>query len=170
MGENLDIPKRSAVRVPMQWTDEVHGGFCDDDVLPRAAPIPDGDFGPKHVNVADQRRDRDSLLNWFERLIRRRKETPELGFGSWEVLDCGADEVLAIRADWEGRTGVFLHNLAGRKVRATLDLADLEDCDQLTDLLESDDVPVRKGKVSVDLAAHGWRWYRARLPGQRLVP
>ena len=37
--------------------------------------------GPQRVNVAAQRRDPDSLLNWFERLIRRRRECPELGFG-----------------------------------------------------------------------------------------
>ena len=29
----------------------------------------------------------DSLLNWFERLIRRRRECPELGFGTLTVLD-----------------------------------------------------------------------------------
>ena len=170
MGENLDIPKRSAVRVPMQWTDEANGGFCDEDVLPRAAPVVEGDFGPKAVNVAAQRRDQDSLLNWFERLIRRRKETPELGFGSWQVLDCGADAVLALRADWEGRTALFLHNLAGRKVRATIQLDDLGDCDRLTDLLESDDVPVRGGRASIELPAYGRCWYRARRPGQRAVP
>ena len=27
-----------------------------------------------------------SLLNWFERLIRRRRETPELGLGTWSVI------------------------------------------------------------------------------------
>jgi len=170
MGENLDIPKRSAVRVPMQWTDELNGGFCDDDVLPRAAPIPDGDFGPKHVNVAAQRRDQDSLLNWLERLIRRRKETPELGFGTWSVLDCRADEVLALRADWEGRTAVFLHNLSARKVRAKLQLDDLADADHLTDLLESDDVALRSGRATIELGGYGWRWYRVHRPGERVVP
>ena len=45
-----------------------------------------GAFGPKAINVAAQRTDPDSLLNWFERLIRRRRECPELGFGTLTVL------------------------------------------------------------------------------------
>ena len=36
---------------------------------------------PERVNVADQRRDPDALLNWMERLIRQRKERPEIGWG-----------------------------------------------------------------------------------------
>jgi len=74
-----------------------------------------GRFGPEHVNVATQRRDPGSLLNWFERLIRRRRECPELGFGTLELLDTGAPSVLAHRCDWEGSTIVAVHELAGRE-------------------------------------------------------
>jgi maltose alpha-D-glucosyltransferase / alpha-amylase len=38
-----------------------------------------GPYGFEHVNVAEQRRDPNSLLNWTERLIRMRKEVPEIG-------------------------------------------------------------------------------------------
>jgi maltose alpha-D-glucosyltransferase / alpha-amylase len=38
-------------------------------------PIPgDGAFGCGWVNVADQRRDPDWLINWMERAIRTHKE------------------------------------------------------------------------------------------------
>src|SRR3712207_7882152 len=39
------------------------------------------------ANVAEQRRDERSLLNWMERLIRRRKECPELGWGRWTLIE-----------------------------------------------------------------------------------
>ena len=89
MGENLEIPGRLSVRTPMQWTDERNGGFSPaaPSKLPR--PLPDGDFGPMGVNVADQRRDPNSTLNWFERLIRRRRETPEFGWGSADAARHG---------------------------------------------------------------------------------
>ena len=77
MAENLAIEGRYSVRAPMQWSPD--GGFTDRDEPCR--PMVEGAYGPARVNVAAQRRDPDSLLNWFERLIRRRRECPELGFG-----------------------------------------------------------------------------------------
>jgi maltose alpha-D-glucosyltransferase / alpha-amylase len=45
-----------------------------------------GPYGFEHVNVAEQRRDPNSLLNWTERLIRMRKEVPEIGWGDFVIL------------------------------------------------------------------------------------
>ena len=78
MGENLDIEGRMRVRSPMQWSDEPNAGFstapAPGDALPAGHRRPGS--GPSAVNVAAQRRDPESLLNWFERLIRRRRESP----------------------------------------------------------------------------------------------
>ena len=68
------------------------------------------------MNVADQRRDPDSLLNWTERIIRTRKECPEISWGDWQILRSGTEQVLAMRYDWEGQTAVFLHNFADEAV------------------------------------------------------
>src|SRR3712207_5145309 len=67
MAENLAIEGRGAVRSPMQWSAERHGGFTLGEEPVR--PLTDGSFGPDAVNVAHQRRDPDSLLNWMERLV-----------------------------------------------------------------------------------------------------
>src|SRR6188474_1864383 len=111
MGENLGIEGRMSVRSPMQWTDEPNGGFSRARPSRLIRPVTEGRFGPMAVNVAAQRRDPDSLLNWMERLIRRRRETPEIGWGAWKVLDSRLPTVLAHRNDWEGRTFVAIHNL-----------------------------------------------------------
>src|SRR4051794_40843663 len=102
MAENLAIEGRMSVRAPMQWSPE--GGFTTSDDPRR--PMVEGPFGPAHVNVASQRRDPGSLLNWFERLIRRRRETPELGFGTMTILETEPPSVIAHRSDWEGETVV----------------------------------------------------------------
>ena len=55
MGENLEAEGRMAVRMPMQWTPRAGRRVLDgrpDDV---PEPLAEGKFGPKHVNVHDQR-------------------------------------------------------------------------------------------------------------------
>ena len=64
----------------------------------------------QHLNAAEQRRDPNSMLNWMERIIRMRKEVPEIGWGDFEIIDAGDDSVLGIRYDWRNNSVLFLHN------------------------------------------------------------
>ena len=165
MGENLAIDGRLAVRSPMQWSAERNGGFSTvEDAGRLLRPLTDGAFGPEHVNAAALRRDHDSLLNWFERLIRRRRECPEIGFGALTLLDSGAPGVLAHRCDWEQSTIVAVHELAGKAVEVRLDI---DDCEALVDLF-SDEEHAPGDTLRLD--GYGARWLRARRAGQRLPP
>src|SRR5688500_20117328 len=117
MEENLDIPGRMSVRSPMQWSGERHRGFTTGEVPCR--PLAPGD-----AEVAAQRRDPGSLLSWMERLIRRRRECPELGWGEVTLLDAGDPAVLAHRADWDGSAIVALHSLAAEPREARVEVGD----------------------------------------------
>src|ERR1700738_1164217 len=79
MGDDLSLPERQCARTPMQWSTEPNAGFTKsgNPILP---VIHEGPYGYDHVNAAAQRRDPDSLLNWTERIIRMRKEVPEIGW------------------------------------------------------------------------------------------
>ena len=77
----------------MQWSTEPHGGFTKSD-KPVVPVISDGPYGFQHVNAAEQRRDPNSMLNWIERIIRMRKEVPEVGWGNFKVLKTGDTAVL----------------------------------------------------------------------------
>ena len=79
----------------------------------------------RSVNVADQRRDPQSLLNWTERMIRARKECPEISWGNFVVLRTNIPEVLAMRYDWRNTSLVTLHNFssAKQKVKVKVGLA-----------------------------------------------
>jgi trehalose synthase len=165
MAENLEIDGRYAVRAPMQWSGEPQGGFTTAARTPRP-PLAGGPFGYAHVNVAAQRRDPGSLLHWMERLIRRRRECPELGWGDWTLLAQDDPAVFAHRADWDGTTIVAMHNLAGRATEATLAL-DAEGV--LVDLLGADELAV-DGTLALPLEPYGYRWFRLRRPGQRAAP
>ena len=94
----------------MQWSTEAQGGFTKGG-HPSVAVISEGPSGYQHVNVAEQRRDPNSLLNWMERIIRMRKEVPEIGWGDFTVLRTSASEVLALRYDWRNNSVVVVHNL-----------------------------------------------------------
>jgi maltose alpha-D-glucosyltransferase/alpha-amylase len=111
MGDDLSLPERNCARTPMQWSTEPQAGFTKSrkPVLP---VISDGPFGYPHVNVAQQRRDANSMLNWMERIIRMRKEIPEVGWGDFEFIATRDPAVLVIRYDWRNNSVLFLHNLA----------------------------------------------------------
>jgi maltose alpha-D-glucosyltransferase/alpha-amylase len=166
LAENLDIEGRYSVRVPMQWSTGPNGGFSTSEKTVR--PILDeGPFGFREVNATNQRRDPDALLNWMERLIRRRRECPELGWGSWELLDPGDSAVFAHRADWDGSTVVAVHNLAGRDASVQLKL---DEDGFLSDLFAEEEHELEDGTVSLALEPYGARWFRIRRPGRLLPP
>jgi trehalose synthase len=168
MGENLAIEGRMSVRAPMQWSDERHGGFSTaPDPATLCRPVTQGPYGPMKVNVAAQRRDPHSLLNWMERLIRRRRECPELGWGAFTSIPTSEPEVFAHRSDWDGSTVVAVHNLAGHEVETTLKLEDSDEVDALVDLFGHEDV---EAPFKLALGSYEYRWYRARRRGQRVAP
>ena len=84
--------------------------------------ISDGPYGYQHVNAAEQRRDPNSMLNWTERIIRMRKEVPEIGWGDFQVLDTGDNAVLGMRYDWRNNSVLFLHNLASEPREVTFSI------------------------------------------------
>jgi trehalose synthase len=168
MGEQLEIADRYAVRVPMQWSPERSGGFSPAPAEQLVRPQPDGAFGPDKVNVADQRRDPDSLLNYLERLIRRRKETPEFGWGASTLIETRAPALFAHRCDWQDSTVVAVHNLSSRAVREEIPLGDgVAGVDDL--LTTARHRPRRDGTLVVELEGYGGLWLRVRRDGQRTL-
>jgi maltose alpha-D-glucosyltransferase / alpha-amylase len=159
MGDNLDLPERNCARTPMQWSDEPQAGFTEND-RPAIPVISEGPYSFEHVNVAAQKRDPNSLMDWTERMIRMRKEVPEIGWGDFAILATGTPEVLAMRYDWRNNSVLFVHNLSPipREVKfgsgAKVD-------GQLVNLLSDDhSTPGVSGKHSMMLEPYGYRWFR----------
>lgn len=168
MAENLDVEGRMSVRTPMQWSNEPNAGFSTAPAERLRRPVVEGGFGPARVNVADQRRDPNSLLSWMERLIRQRKECPEFGWGACQLTDTGSPAVFAHRCDWNGRALLALHNLSSKPASITLTIDEPQDCDGLIDLLgERALTPLDGRSVGVDLEGFGYRWYRVHRAGDR---
>jgi maltose alpha-D-glucosyltransferase / alpha-amylase len=161
MGDNLALPERQCARTPMQWSNEPQAGFtkCDKPIL---SVIKTGPFGYEHVNAARQRRNPNSMLNWTERIIRMRKEVPEVGWGDFELITTRQASVLAMRYDWRNNSVLFLHNLAStpKEVAFSSGIAG-ESGRVLVNLLSEDHSRANAdGKHRVMLEAYGYRWYR----------
>jgi maltose alpha-D-glucosyltransferase / alpha-amylase len=159
MGDNLDLPERNCARTPMQWSNEPRAGFTESDqpVLP---VISQGPYGFEHVNVAAQKRDPNSLMDWTERTIRMRKEVPEIGWGDFSIIPTGQPEVLAIRYDWRNNSVLFVHNLSAVPTEVEFGSAAKVD-GQLVNLLASDhSTPDASGKHCILLEPYGYRWFR----------
>jgi maltose alpha-D-glucosyltransferase / alpha-amylase len=159
IGDNLKLPERECARTPMQWTSERHGGFSRAAHVVRPV-INDSVFGYQKVNVSDMRRDPQSLLNWTERIIRMRKECPEISWGTFSVLRTTEPSVLALRYDWRDTSLVTIHNFANRDVKVKLKIG-VERDDMLVDVFSDLHSRVRNdGMHLIPLDGYAWRWYR----------
>jgi trehalose synthase len=174
MGENLDIPGRVSVRTPMQWSAQPNGGFSTAAPSRLRRPLPTGRFGPLGINVEEQRRDGDSLLNWMERLIRRRRETPELGWGEMTILDTGCPSVIAHMVAGEGRSILLVHNLAPEPCEVRLHVPIARDVapPEIIDLMHAgNDLELGpRGKVEFVSSAYGHHWFTIEDRGHQRAP
>jgi maltose alpha-D-glucosyltransferase/alpha-amylase len=159
IGDDLRLPERECGRTPMQWTPGRHGGFS----RARKVVCPvihDATFGFEHVNVARQRRDAQSMLNWTERMVRTRKECPEISWGNFVVLRTNVPEVLAIRYDWRDTSLVTLHNFGNATQKARLKVGTQRD-GLLVDVFDGHHAKAyADGAHRVELPPYAWRWYR----------
>jgi maltose alpha-D-glucosyltransferase/alpha-amylase len=161
MGDNLDLPERVCARTPMQWSTEPHAGFTKSS-RPVVPLIDSGPYGYEQVNAAVQRRDPHSMLNWTERIIRMRKEVPEVGWGDFEVIETGERSVLVLRYDWRNNSVLFVHNLDDKPhdVTFAVGLGDKTDALLINLLSEAHSRAGEDGKHHLLLVAFGYRWFR----------
>ena len=164
MGENLDIPGRSAVRSPMQWTDEESGGFSTAPADELHRPVTTGAFGPANVNAAAQIRDPHSMLSWIKDLIDRHRDVPEFGMGVHSVVDVGAPEVLASRSEWRDGVVLTLHNFSEQAVEVSIEdeLGGRRPVEIWSDQDYGEPTP---GGIKIE--GSGYRWFRLVAPGER---
>jgi maltose alpha-D-glucosyltransferase / alpha-amylase len=161
MGDDLQLPERNCARTAMQWSTEPNGGFTKSD-KPVMPIISDGPYSFQHVNVAAQRRDPNSLLNWMERIIRMRKEVPEIGWGDFSFLQSGAPEVIAMRYAWRNNSVLCVHNLSSepQEVHLSVREEDEADCTLVNLLSENHSHPEKNGKHRILFEPYGYRWFR----------
>jgi maltose alpha-D-glucosyltransferase / alpha-amylase len=160
MGDNQKLKGRNAVRTPMHWADERHAGFSTAAELVHPV-IEDGVWSYRHVNVAAQRRDPDSFLNWMARMIRLRKECPEIGWGECRILRTRYPALLALLYEWRGNTVVTVHNFSEQPHELALRADELGGT-RLSNLLIQEELDADEdGVIHIRLESLHYRWFRA---------
>jgi maltose alpha-D-glucosyltransferase/alpha-amylase len=164
MGDDLTLPERNCARTPMQWSNEPQGGFTKSK-KPHLPVISGGPYGYEHINAAIQRRHPDSLLNWTERIIRMRKEVPEIGWGDFVVIPSRDPSVLIMRYDWRNNSVLFVHNLDNKPREVTFSVGLEGEAAKhgqlLINLLSEDHSRAdRDDKHRLVIEPYGYRWYR----------
>jgi maltose alpha-D-glucosyltransferase / alpha-amylase len=161
MGDDLSLPERNCARTPMQWSNEPHGGFTKNET-PVVPVISGGPYGFEHINAAIQRRNPNSLLNWTERIIRMRKEVPEVGWGDFAVIPTRNPAVLVMCYAWRNNWVLFVHNFDARPHEISFSLGLNNEAERLLMnlLAEEHSHGDEHGKHRLVIEAYGYRWYR----------
>jgi maltose alpha-D-glucosyltransferase / alpha-amylase len=160
IGDDLSLPQRACARTPMQWTSEPHGGFSLARKVVRPV-INKGDYGFKNLNAADQRRDPNSLLNQTGRFIRMRRECPEISWGTIQVLETNAAEVLVLRYDWRETSFFTFHNFASQSRKVCLRSENGVARRFVNVFKREENIANSSGEHHINLEPYGWRWFRA---------
>ena len=102
--ENEKDASRDNARIPMQWDTTQHAGFTS------ATPwIKVNENYKNGISVADQDTDDASVLNFFRRMTRIRKENLTLVYGAYKLVDPTNEDVYAYtRIDGDDRLLVLL--------------------------------------------------------------
>jgi trehalose synthase len=162
MGENLDQPGRLSVRTPMQWNSAANGGFSRARARRLVAPVTPGGFGPAHINVAAQRNDDESLLHFFEMLIRTYRSSLEIGWGELTIIDHDVDCVLVHALTSSQGSMIAVHNFSPEPQTIEFGLPEgIGPKAELVELLRDGGlVADEKGRVSMPLEAYDYKWLR----------
>jgi maltose alpha-D-glucosyltransferase/alpha-amylase len=157
--DDLRLPERECARTAMQWSGAHYGGFSQSKKM-LVPTIDDPRRGYRKVNVADQRRDPMSLLNWVERRLRARKELPEIGWGECTVVDADVPSVLVLRYDWRGVSFVCVHNFSNRTHTVRFDVG-TDGAGKIFDVFDEDHSRANAaGYHTLELGPYMHKWYR----------
>ncbi|CAN6674904.1 oligo-1,6-glucosidase Ima1p [Trichomonascus vanleenenianus] len=120
MSEALDALQKVArdhARVPMQWDDSANAGFCDANATPWMRVLDTY----KDINVASQVGKKDSVLEFWKKMVRFRKQHKELFvYGRFHAIDEREDLLVFVKEAFDGKTSLTVANLSDQPQEWTL--------------------------------------------------
>jgi maltose alpha-D-glucosyltransferase/alpha-amylase len=154
MGDNLSLPERVAVHLPMQWSSEEHGGFTTAPLRDiEIAPVADGEFGYRKVNVAQQEQDPESLLSHVRNLQRCRAAHPILSKMAEHNDTLCEGKVLRSVRHHDGAQFMVLHNFSRHTQHRVL-----ESLPPATQLLVCDETTALETDQTLTVGPYGYCW------------
>jgi maltose alpha-D-glucosyltransferase/alpha-amylase len=161
MGDNIWLKDRDGVRTPMQWDNSANAGFskANPDIL-YTPVIEGGQFDYRVVNVEEQRKDPNSLLNWIRKLIRIRKENPAFGSGDIEFVDPMNQHILAFHRRTTDQTLLVANNFSENSQEFQIDLTN-NPPKKIVDVISNETYTGRNpNKLQLKLDPYGYCWFK----------
>lgn len=109
------ITGRDNARTPMQWDDSLNAGFS-------TAQQTWIGLNPNYVriNVAQQEKDENSVLNYYKRLIKLRKENDLFVYGIYDLILSNHKQIYGYTRTSDTKRAYVLTNLTDRVAQFTL--------------------------------------------------
>lgn len=102
---------RDSARTPMQWSDAEHAGFST------AEPWFSVNPNYREINVAQQEKDPDSLLNFYRKAIELRKSLPVVRHGSYKELLRRSKKLYAYERESKGTKLLVICSFSDRPMK-----------------------------------------------------
>jgi oligo-1,6-glucosidase len=105
--ERIKFECRDNGRTPFQWDSTANAGFTTGRPWIKVNP------NYKNINEAMEENDPNSVLNYFRKIVKLRKENPVLVYGRYSLLDKDNRNVYAYTRELNGRKFLILLNFTG---------------------------------------------------------
>jgi oligo-1,6-glucosidase len=114
--EGMKISSRDNGRTPMQWDTTLNAGFST------GKPWLPVNSNYASINTAIQENDASSVLNYFRRMIKLRKENEVLIYGKYTLLDKENPDVFAYTRELGSKKFLVLLNFKSNNTKVNIDL------------------------------------------------
>lgn len=101
---------RENARTPVQWDSSEYGGFST------AEPWFGVNPNYTEINVAQQEKDPDSILNYYRKLLKVRKENPIIIYGDYEEHYHESNEIYCYERNFNGQKALIVCSFADHTV------------------------------------------------------
>ena len=98
-------------RTPFQWNDSKNGGFSTSEPWLKV--------NDNHVtlNAAAQEKDPNSVLNYFRKMVKLRKNNPVLIYGKYTLIDVKNPNIYAYTRELDGKKVLVMLNFRSKKAK-----------------------------------------------------
>ena len=106
---------RDNARTPMQWDASSNSGFSKSNPWIKINP------NYRDINVENQLNDKDSILNFYKKMIKIRKENEALIYGEYKLILEDDENIYSYIREFENEKFIIITNLTDKKVEFNYD-------------------------------------------------
>lgn len=110
----LKYKSRDNARTPMQWDDSDYAGFST------AAPWIEVNPNYKKINTESQINDKNSIFNFYKKIIRLRKNNDTILYGKYELLNKESEELFVYTREYKAEKLLVICNWTDKEQNYSL--------------------------------------------------